>query len=708
MTRFRLIINDKSLVNESEIKKISIVKGVQFNGNELQIIIGGEVGKVRDQFGIYVESLGKPSEGSKRNSTTFPTKKKGFKERILAPISGCIIPILPMLLAGGLLMGLFSILKVSGAIPNNLIIGADGSPINSTNATDMNMALFLVFAMQDLPIAFMGITLFISIVKYMKGDVVSAGIMSVLLIAPTLYGTWNPGTQWVMFTIPGLGDAGNIKFASYTNSLFVCAASAVTYVLLSKWIKSWIPGSVDIIFRMLIVFVVNGFLTFFILGPILNFVQIGLTELLKLINDIPYGIGAGIYAMLWQPLVLTGSHVAVNTPLNTAVIQGTPSIILFGTSLGVVSQVGASIGVAIKTKNSQLRKAALGGIVPGFIGVTEPIIYGVNLFKGTPFLFGCLGALVGGVIAGNMEVWTYTQSVGGILGLISIIPEDASKLALSMSGGVISMAAATTIPILLSFFFYQDRPNEIKATKKYNKKMVKMLLLNEYVNQEHIQVKLQKYNEKTFLLNLYKFHINFVFQFKYLFDLITNKKQVSQNQNLSTLENELGNIVNVLSEDNIKKIKEYEKLIIKDNLLNTKLNTLNDKLYKKEEVVQKKLTKLENKKNKTEEVNKKIEALNQKILFPEINEEINKIKGEIDANKLDVDKHKVDINQIHENYLQEANKAIDKLNTSIKDEKVKNCINYYYNTINSVEISYGIEDKKEIEFKLKDAISLAV
>ena len=226
------------------------------------------------------------------------------------------------------------------------------------------------------------------------------------------------------------------------------------------------PNAVDIIFRTALVFAFAIVPTLFLLGPLLSLIEFGMSQFIFQIEGLPIGLGVAIFAFIWQPLVLTGVHVVVILTIMIPLFQGTPSLILPGYIIAVWTQVGVAVGVLFATKNRNLKVIALGAIPGGIFGVTEPIIYGVSLPKGKPFLVGCAAAFFGGMLSGILDIKLDVptgQSIFSILGISALKKQLFFVLVWIIT---ISLAAVFT------FFVYRERVNEYKYVKKINKKIM--------------------------------------------------------------------------------------------------------------------------------------------------------------------------------------------------------------------------------------------
>lgn len=144
--------------------------------------------------------------------------------------------------------------------------------------------------------------LFISISKYLKDDLISVSFVALLMIASGLYWVFSgdKATIWVLWKVFYIGQQNiNYSIQSYRGSLFVAAIGAIVFHATNKWVKSWMPWVIDILFRMAIAVVITAVGIFFVIGPVVSFFQAILSIIIRAIRPIPYGLGAGSFAMAW-------------------------------------------------------------------------------------------------------------------------------------------------------------------------------------------------------------------------------------------------------------------------------------------------------------------------------------------------------------------------------------------------------------------------
>ncbi|BAC44244.1 PTS system enzyme IIBC components [Malacoplasma penetrans HF-2] len=788
MTRFRFMVNDKNKVEVNKIKEIPIVKGINWNGNELQIIIGGDVIRVRESFNKYLESIHVPlkdavaSKGteSKQESQQFATKqtKKGFRNRVLVPLVSCIMPILYVLLAAGIFKGIYSICNIIDPANFPSSMGTTFAGLNATaqglfgttidGISGVQWFAYVLFVIGDVGINFLGILIFFSVVRYMKGDMISAMGVALVLIAPSIYGyfdsTNGTTTSWQLAPAVPLGGGFNITYSiqSYTNSVLVCGGTGVAYVYFDRWVKSWMPGMLDVVLRMALVILFTVVSVYFILGPALSVVQTIIGIIFNALSSIPYGIGVALFALLWQPLVLTGAHGAVAGVLIVQVYatQAGTSL-MWGLMLGVFGQGAAGFAVAVHTKNSELRKQALTGFVPALLGITEPVIYGVILPKVKPFLTGCLAAGIGGLFAGIFGVASYLSGGQGILGVLGLVvnqawmEKDATPInlltglkndtAANLTYGVISILVVYGAALLFEFFLNKERLQELHATKKANNFLLRTCVLKTwYLNDQKLQDTLSKLEQSKkgwdkFVLKLYLTWLINAYKVKYLFTIKSKvNKLIMYAANVKDPNSEKGKVKIATS---LKKQKDKKELAI--NVLKNKFNEsdfnqllvlsnelskatdlvthqfiLDAKAYEKDVIIdvklntkfnslsdkaEKQIIKIQTKIAKLKKQDKsdslvKVQNLEQKLKDLNVSKKMVEVENKIDSRRENYEMLKNKLLEVNNQYTSIVDNVLKETATYLKDEKFANLDSKHFNAIHSVDVCYGKEVAKINEY----------
>lgn len=393
MTRIRIAPKYESKVDLNGLKQIDGVISV-VNEETIQIIVGpGTVNRVADQIceitGIKLDSFSddedddndyNPFEGlAEKNQSDLKKQNATPFKLFLRKIASIFIPLIPAIVASGLIAGLTNVIVRMGADPESALIEV------------LNLIGWGLFA-------YLGVFVGINTAKEFGGTPSLGGVAGILIINPGLADV----TLFGEALVPGRGGLIGVMLA------------AVFISWTEKRVRRIVPAAVDIIVTPTISLLITGLATLFILQPIGGIVSDAITNgLLGLIDT--GGIFAGlILAGTFLPLVMTGLHQGL-TPVHMELINTLgENPLLPILAMGGAGQVGAAFAIYIKTKNQKLRKVIKGGLPVGILGIGEPLIFGVTLPLGRPFLTACLGAAVGGAFQAFFKVSTIALGVSGL------------------------------------------------------------------------------------------------------------------------------------------------------------------------------------------------------------------------------------------------------------------------------------------------------
>ncbi|EMS1245548.1 PTS transporter subunit EIIC [Listeria monocytogenes] len=443
MTRVRLGIVDSDLVDVAGLKKVPGVIGV-VEDDTLQIIVGpGVVNKVAgamaEMAGVKIgetiqENLdsgtktGKELVEEKASKTKAELKAKqnnssGFK-RLLKSISNIFVPLIPGFVGAGLIAGIAAI------ISNNITAG-------NLDAAVWTQYIDILGVINKGTFAFLAIYVGINTANEFGGTpVLGGGIAGITLLS-------------------GLAEGHTITNI-FTGDPIVAGQGGIIGVLLAVWLmcvleknlRKIIPNAIDIIFTPTLVLLIIGLVTIFLIMPFAGLVSDGLVNGINWVIEVG-GVFAGfVLGTLFLPMVMFGLH-QVLTPIHVEMIaQNGYTILLPILAMAGGGQVGAAIALWIRCrKNKPLVNMIKGGLPVGILGIGEPLIYGVTIPLGKPFLTACLGGGIGGAVIG------YFGNVGAIAigpSGVALIPLIANNEWLSY---VIGLIAAYLGGFILTYFF---------------------------------------------------------------------------------------------------------------------------------------------------------------------------------------------------------------------------------------------------------------
>lgn len=425
MTRLRLKLKNDSLVNVGELKAIDGVMGV-IEDETLQIVIGpGLVTKVASEMskltGLSVGEVEDDEDLAGKMRQDIKTKNNTPIKNLLRKIGNIFIPLIPALIASGLINGAANFFK--NAYPDY-------------EATWLSLLLFMGGGI----FAYLGVLVGWNTAKEFGGTPALGAVAGIFVFNPALATVELFGEALV----PGRGGLFAVIFAAWL--------MAVT----ERTVRKFMPNAIDIILTPLISVLFVGFTTLLIIQPAGGYLTEGITSGINLILDTGGFLAGAVLAGTFLPLVMVGLHHGL-TPIHLELIESsTVTVLLPILAMAGAGQVGASMAVYVKTKNKKLKNIIKGALPVGFLGIGEPLLYGVTLPLGRPFLTACLGAAMGGAVQAFFKTGAYSIGVSGL----SLIPLINGKYLYYFIGLLVAYFFGFLFTYL--FGFKEEMANSIK------------------------------------------------------------------------------------------------------------------------------------------------------------------------------------------------------------------------------------------------------
>ena len=393
-TRLRLVVKDESLINKEEIENLDLVKGAFMNGGQFQVIIGqGIVNKVYAEFANIT--------GIKEMSTA-DVKAEGAKklnplQRLAKVLSDIFVPIIPAIVAAGLLMGLLG------------LAGKFGLEQYSNTWWWMMLDWFSSAAFNFLPIL-----VAISAAKVFGCNPYLAATVGGIMIHPALQNAWTQGTGYETIKVLGLID---MPLLGYQGTVLPILIVIFVMSYIEKGTRKIVPELLDILLTPLITVLVTGFLALAVIGLAANFIGAGISTFLTFAID-KLGIIAGLlFGGAYSSIVITGIHHSFHAVELSVLAETGVNTLLPIWSMANVAQGGACFAAFLLTKNKKMKAIALPSAISTLFGITEAAIFGVNLRYKTPFIGAAIGGAIGGAYVVAMKVGMTAVGVTGIPGM---------------------------------------------------------------------------------------------------------------------------------------------------------------------------------------------------------------------------------------------------------------------------------------------------
>ena len=413
-TRLRLVIADNSKVNRAALENVDGVKGMFESNGQLQLIIGtGTVNKVYEEF----LSVAGVSAASKDDVKKAAASKMPLWKKILKTPGDVFVPILPAIVASGLMMGLVEAL--AKAIPSFASSGWFGF---------LDMVANTAFALLPVLVA-------ISAARVFGGNIFLGGVIGIMMVHPALMNAWTvtPTNQ------PAVWDLGIFSIAQvgYQGHVIPVILAVLLMSTVEKWLHKHVPEMIDLFVTPLMTGLVTAFATFVVIGPIFSILENWVLQGAEWLVTSTGGIGALVMGALYPWTVVMGLHHMYNV-IEAGMLSGALGLNIWMpiASAANFAQFGACLAVAIKCRNAKLKSVALPSSLSASLGITEPAIFGVNFRFMKPFIAGVVGGAVGALFGSLTGLGATTYGVTGIPGLLAINNIPVYVIELLISSGI--------------------------------------------------------------------------------------------------------------------------------------------------------------------------------------------------------------------------------------------------------------------------------
>ena len=446
-TRLRLQLKNNDLRNEEAVSDIEGVKGVFLTQSQFQIIFGSGLvnlvcDEVQKQLGIAVDTSADDEKEEKKGNAL---------QRLVKFLSDIFVPIIPAIVAGGLLMGLNNILTAAMFHGKSVI---DLYPQWKGLATAINL-----FA--SAPFTFLPVLIGFSATKKFGGNPYLGAAMGMIMVHPDLLSAYSIGIAQ-----PPVWNIFGFKIAAIGYQGTVLPVLAVAFILatIEKKLHKVTPTWLDNLTTPLISIMVTSFLTFIFVGPVLreagNLLADGITWVYNTLGF----VGGGLFGLAYAPICLTGMHhsfIAIETQLIAAKATTGGSFIFTTASMNNVAQGAAVLAVLFLTKNEKMKSICSASGVSALLGITEPAMFGVTLKLKYPFYAAIIGSAVGNAYCAATGVLAQALGAAGLPGFLSMLPKDYLNFAIGL---ILSMAVSAVLTAIFWKKFNIEREDNKAQT----------------------------------------------------------------------------------------------------------------------------------------------------------------------------------------------------------------------------------------------------
>ncbi len=421
MTRLRFVLKDDSIPDKDKVAGIKGVKGVMNQGGQYQVIIGTHVSEVVKDVRREAQISG---EGSMNKEDLKLIKKDSLWNRFFKTISGCIMPMLGPMIAGGIIKGILVILVTAG-----ILTKTDGTYL-------------VLYAAGDAILYFMPVIVGFTCGKVFDCNPYVTAVIGAAFLYPDLVTAVSAEGGITFLKIP-------VAAASYTNTFLPIVLAGFVASKLEKLAKKFIPSMLQLMLVPTFVLAITVPLSWIVIGPVMNTVSSWLSKGVFGIFGMSPLIGGALLGAFWQLVVLLGLHAAfIPILMNNLFSQGyDPVNAVLG--LTVWALAGVTLGYALKSKDPEKRGIGFGSLASALCGVTEPAIYSIALPNFKLFVCAWIGGGISGGILGALGGKMYTMAGDGLFRIPSMINPEG--LDISFYGFIICALVAFAVSAVLAF-----------------------------------------------------------------------------------------------------------------------------------------------------------------------------------------------------------------------------------------------------------------
>ncbi|BDA65639.1 beta-glucoside-specific PTS transporter subunit IIABC [Actinomyces capricornis] len=420
-TRLRLVLANGAAARTEEIKALPGVVTVVQAGGQYQVVIGNDVPVVYEELARLADLDGRGDQGREEDSGA----GGGLFDRFIKVVSALINPVVWTLAGAGLIKAFLTLATTVGWL-------APTSPTYTILSVAGDSTLY-----------FLPVLLAITSARHFKANEFTAVALAGALIHPDLIALHDQGDPVSFLGIP-------VILTSYASSLVPIIVAVWVQAHLQRLLTRSLPSAIRNFTVPLLVLLIMVPLTLLTVGPVTTALSNGIASGMNTLFEIAPWLAGAIMGAFWQVFVMFGVHWGL-VPIMIAQYDN-PGYSLMTAPIfpAVLAQAAATLGVLIRSRSAKMRQLAGPASLSGFLaGITEPAIYGVNLPLKRPFIFGCVGGAVGGVIvslAGGATTSFVFPSLIGIPALLS-----HGSLLLVFSGMIVAVVISLALTLLLGF-----------------------------------------------------------------------------------------------------------------------------------------------------------------------------------------------------------------------------------------------------------------
>lgn len=412
-TRLRLVLNDTEVVDSPALDDDPDLKGTFETGGMFQIIVGP--GDVNEVFNELNKLTSKNISVTTEELKNVAAEKSNWFTRGVKVLADIFVPLIPILVGGGLLMALNNVLTAEGLFGSRSLV---------TMYPQIAGVSEMINLLASAPFAFLPVLVGFTATKRFGGNEFLGAGIGMAMVMPTLVNGYDVAEAidkgsmqyWDLFGL-------HVAQAGYQGTVLPVLAVSWILAAIEKAFHKRLKGTVDFMVTPLLTLLITGFVTFIAVGPALRWVGDELAMGLQNIYDAGGPIGGFIFGLIYSPIVITGLHQSF-PPVETMLWNEGGSFIFAIASMANIAQGAGALAVFFLAKNEKLKGLAGASGVSAVFGITEPAIFGVNLRLRWPFYIGMGAGAIGGSLIALFNVKAMALGAAGFVGVVSMRAGD--------------------------------------------------------------------------------------------------------------------------------------------------------------------------------------------------------------------------------------------------------------------------------------------
>ncbi|CAJ1183675.1 PTS system beta-glucoside-specific EIIBCA component [Companilactobacillus paralimentarius] len=436
-TRLRFHLKDDSKADRKSLKDLDGVVQIVEKGGVFQVVIGTNVADVFEEVAKFVDTSA--IESTEDDSTS--NEQNNIGDRIIDFVSGTFQPLIPALSGAGMVKAVLALLIVFKLIT-----------IQSQTYVILNMFADTIFL-------FLPILLAASEAKKLNCNPILAIGIAAMMLNPTWTQLVSAGKSVHLFDIIPLG------LTNYTYSVIPIILIIFVQSYVEKFLHRVVPKAVELVFVPMLVFLIMGILDFAILGPIGSYLGNYLAAFFTFLSTNASWAPSVIVGAFLPIMVMFGLHNAV-APLGIMQMasKGFDSIFGPGCVCSNMAQATAGAIVAWRTNNPKLKQIATSGSITAYMGITEPILYGVSLPRKYPLVATMIGGGFGGLYAGLTHTHRFATGSSGLPAILLYIGNNTMSYLINIIIAILISVVITGVLTYILSFKFEKKTNETEIT----------------------------------------------------------------------------------------------------------------------------------------------------------------------------------------------------------------------------------------------------